>query len=428
MPPSIEQNENELGFSEAIGTFDVVIDTLMDEAKLFVLDNDSDNDNDNGRNNNRYKNKRLPVQDIDDTMDRVFGYRGVSEKLKKENECRKYVSTLTQSQCLVLKEGILFARDPVLNYQKGLEKSLVVDDGGTMIVNEDQDGDGDDYGDDVRDKYGDYNNSNSNDDEDPPLIRLPAPMNYGPLLQTLLDTNTIYPCDRNENGSHQNKKVFVRGCSFPDYAEIEIWPADSTDGAVVRYGFPAIRELTLEANMEKYMGNNINSNRVGGGGGSGDAPVRPRRKRKPKKRKKRKSENPFVMDVESLRDLREEVVDMEKDAVLFVSAPYCKLCRQINPAYTRMARISMEEKESDVLFLKASTAGTNGRKMTFTLNIDSAPTFVVFKGGKQFGDPFGVVKLPSKKLDAVISCLEAGEEFPYQLVGMETNIRRTKLK
>ena len=426
MPPSIEQNENELGFSEAIGTFDVVIDTLMDEAKLFVLDNDSDNDNDNdnGRNNNRYKNKRLPVQDIDDTMDRVFGYRGVSEKLKKENECRKYVSTLTQSQCLVLKEGILFARDPVLNYQKGLEKSLVVDDGGTMIVNEDQDGDGDDYGDDVRDKYGDYNNSN--DDEDPPLIRLPAPMNYGPLLQTLLDTNTIYPCDRNENGSHQNKKVFVRGCSFPDYAEIEIWPADSTDGAVVRYGFPAIRELTLEANMEKYMGNNINSNR--GGGGSGDAPVRPRRKRKPKKRKKRKSENPFVMDVESLRDLREEVVDMEKDAVLFVSAPYCKLCRQINPAYTRMARISMEEKESDVLFLKASTAGTNGRKMTFTLNIDSAPTFVVFKGGKQFGDPFGVVKLPSKKLDAVISCLEAGEEFPYQLVGMETNIRRTKLK
>ena len=53
--------------------------------------------------------------------------------------------------------------------------------------------------------------------------------------------------------------VFVRGCSFPDYAEIEIWPADSTDGAVVHYGFPAIRELTLEANMEKYMGNNINS-------------------------------------------------------------------------------------------------------------------------------------------------------------------------
>ena len=50
----------------------------------------------------------------------------------------------------------------------------------------------------------------------------------------------------------------------------------------------------------------------------------PRRKRKPKKRKKRKSENPFIMDVESLRDLREEVVDMEKDALLFISAPYCR--------------------------------------------------------------------------------------------------------
>ena len=61
--------------------------------------------------------------------------------------------------------------------------------------------------------------------------------------------------------------------------------------------------------------------------------------------------NPLVMDVvESLsRDLREEVVDMEKDTVLFVSAPYCKLCRQINPAYTSLARISMEEKESNIL-------------------------------------------------------------------------------
>ena len=34
---------------------------------------------------------------------------------------------------------------------------------------------------------------------------------------------------RNENGSHQNKKVFVMGCLFPDYGEIEIWPADSTE-------------------------------------------------------------------------------------------------------------------------------------------------------------------------------------------------------
>ena len=42
--------------------------------------------------------------------------------------------------------------------------------------------------------------------------------------------------DRNELGSHANKDIFVRGCSFPDYGEIEIWPQDTTDGASVRYG------------------------------------------------------------------------------------------------------------------------------------------------------------------------------------------------
>ena len=86
-------------------------------------------------------------------------------------------------------------------------------------------------------------------------------------------TNSLHQYDlslqSDENGSHQNKKVFVRGCLFPDYAEIGKWPADSMDGTVGRLGIPAIRELTLEANMEKDMGNNINSNMDGGGSGSG---------------------------------------------------------------------------------------------------------------------------------------------------------------
>jgi hypothetical protein len=214
---------------------------------------------------------------------------------------RRYISTRTQSQRIVLKEGILFARGPVLQYQKEIESSLDID----SEAQAKRDGDDDD------DDDADYDSAE--------FIKLPAPSNYGQMLQKLFDANIIFPTDRNENGSHQNKKVFVRGCSFPDYAEFEMWPADSTDGASVRYGFPGIADLTLEAKVEKMMGS--------GAAGSGTSTRRRRKKKTKPKKKNKEQSNPFVMEVESLRDLREEVVDPEKDAILFVTAPYCKLCR-----------------------------------------------------------------------------------------------------
>lgn len=117
--------------------------------------------------------------------------------------------------------------------------------------------------------------------------------------------------------------------------------------------------------------------------------------------------------------------------LLWLFPNFCPLTcffRQMDQLYTRMARISKEEKKSETLFLKASTAGKSGKQLTFTFGIDSVPTFLIFKNGKKYGKPFGVVKLPSKKLDAVIDCLENDEEFPTDKVGMETKVRRTKLK
>ncbi len=277
MPPSI--GENELGFAESIENFDAVIDTLGDEA-IFQR-----------------------VQDFDGAVDRVFGYVGVSKQLCKTVKCQRYVSTLTQSQELVLKEGILFARDPVLQYQKSIEAAVkkVQRNGGSKNI----DNDGGDNGE---------------------YIALPAPSDYGRMLEILFSKNVVFPTDRNENGSHQNKEVFVRGCSFPDYAEIEIWPADSTDGATVRFGFPGIAEMTLEARVEKMMGSNNREDKEM----TTTWKRRQKYKQKPLRKtatKKKQQSNPFVSDVESLGDLREEVVDPQKDAVLFVSAPYCKLCR-----------------------------------------------------------------------------------------------------
>ena len=196
-----------------------------------------------------------------------------------------------------MKEGILFAREPILKYQQRIEKKEI---------------DADEF------------------------IRISTPPNYGTILGTLLGSNIIYPTDRNENGSHEKKPAFVRGCSFPDYAEVEIWPTDVIDDAAVRFGFPGIGELTLEAKVEELMGYNEPKQAI---------------------KETKKQKNPFVTEISSLGDLREEIVEQKKDAVLFVSAPYCKLCRAINPVYTRMAPISTEEQHRDLMFTKATSAG-----------------------------------------------------------------------
>lgn len=357
MPPAI--GDDELGFAEVVGDFDAIVDTLGDEANL------------------------VKVDDLDDGVERVFGEKGVGSKLKRDNQCKRYISTLTQSQRIVLKEGIIFARDPVLKYQKKIEKQ-------SSFANK------------------------SDDDDDDDSMSLPPPLDYNKILQRLFDTKTIFPTDRNENGSHKKKKAFVRGCSFPDYAEIEIWPKDSTDGAEVRYGFPGIDELTLEAKVDKMMGS------VGSNGSS----------KKQSSSKQKVQYNPFVTEIETLRNLREEIVDEKKTAVLFVSAPYCKLCNNISTKYTRLARISEEEKESDTKYFKASSYGKTGKQLTFTLQIESVPTFLLFRNGVKYGEPFGVTKLPSEKLDLAIEYLESGKDWDPEIMkkmGQENQVR-TKLK
>jgi len=66
MPPA---DNSEQGFSDALGDFDVVIDTLGDEANLERVD------------------------DFETGIESVFGTgdNGVASKLKRENNCQRYV-------------------------------------------------------------------------------------------------------------------------------------------------------------------------------------------------------------------------------------------------------------------------------------------------------------------------------------------------
>lgn len=353
IPPVV--GEEERGFSDVFGIFDAVIDTLGDEGKLWASET------------------------LQQGVGKVFGEVGVSSKLKRCNNCNRYISTLTHSQQIILQEGIIFARDPVLTYQKNIENCNL---------------------DDVR--------SNGQFD----LMSLPCPSNYNVILQQLFNNNIIFPSDSNEMGAHKNKNVFVRGCSFPDYAEIEIWPSYTVDGAPLRFGFPAAKELALETKIDKMMAGNTVDMEV---------------------TNKRAQRNPYVASLESLKDVRSWIIEEKKDAVVFFAAPYCKTCRSINPLYTRMARISKDVKgDAEFLFAKASITGKAGKQLTFTFNIDSVPTFVLFRQGKQFGDPFGIVKLPSKRLGKALDCLKSGHDWDPDILKDDfqnkIGLRRTKLR
>jgi len=384
MSPSIikEDDDEEIGFSEALGQFDTCIDTLGDEAKM------------------------SRVRTVQDGIDRFCGNVGVAAKLAQQNQCKRYISTMTKSQQFVLKEGILFAREPVLDYQKKVEKDkeLIAMVGSSSYK-------------------GDTNDNGSN------YQMLPPPRNYGNTLDALFKKRIIYPTDKNENGGHGNKKVFVRGCSFPDYTEIKVWPQDSTDGAAVRFGFPGIQELTLEARMDTMMGAFDKNRQKQSPNGSGVATDTNSADQNKAPKKKKKQQNPFIIEIESLSDITEEIRNTKKDAVLFVSAPYCRLCRAIGPLYNRMARISNEELNSDVQFAKAVTGTSKAMKqLTFTLQIDSVPTFLLFREGERFGEPFGVTKLPSVKLNRAIECLKTGKEWDPEIMNIDEGGAKMRTK
>ena len=340
--PPVTEDKEQLGFCEKIGRFQTCIDTLGDEAKLGM------------------------VSTLKQGIDRFKGETGVASKLKESNQCQCYVSSLTRSQRIVLEEGLLFARNAVTKYQKQVEKNF---------------------------KQEDY-------------LKLVPPHRYGNTLQKLFDGGIIFPTDRNENGSHKYKEVFVRGCSFPDYAEKEIWPMDTLDGAPVRYGFPGIEELTMEARIEEILDE----------GG--------RKTKQREKKEKRKRNNPFVKDLDSLAEIKEAVVEPGVDCVLFLSAPYCKMCRTIDPKYTRIARIFKEEKSSSIIFAKASTVGKDGKQLTYTLGVESVPSFILFKKGIRYGEPLGATKLPSAKLDLAIQYLEEDKDWDPKLFQAEENWKK----
>jgi thiol-disulfide isomerase/thioredoxin len=121
--------------------------------------------------------------------------------------------------------------------------------------------------------------------------------------------------------------------------------------------------------------------------------------------------NPFVKEITNIEDLQRDIVSSQRDCVLFLSASYCRTCRTIQPAFTRLARTTLEETANDfdqLLFAKADTSGPTGKELGRALTVASVPTFLLFRKGRQYGSPLSIAKLPSKKLNLAISLLTRG--------------------
>ena len=207
------------------------------------------------------------------------------------------------------------------------------------------------------------------------------PKGFGTTVQTLLEEGITYSWK--SEGS-----PLVRTWSLPEVWESTSWPRDSDSSSNVRFGFPVVDDLDVddenEGDNDEDDFDEVDEVDVNGGF------------------------RPFITDITSIQDLSREVITQDKDCVLFLSAKYCRTCKTIAPAYTRMARIHHSDK---LLFCRADTTGPNGKELSKTLNVNAVPLFLLFKQGERFGTPLLVNKLPSKKLDLALEFLRTGSTW-----------------
>lgn len=277
---------------------------------------------------------------------------------------------MTRSHHYVIREGLLFARNPVLKYQKDVERKV----------------------------------------PESKFQKIRPPKGYGPeTLQKLLDAGVLFRAESNENGPNVNKDTFVRGWSLSDYMELETWPRDSSGGSTIRFGFPVTDDITITSNDEAVKEEKA---RIGEPSAAENA-------------LRKKSKNPHVLVIDGVRGLNVEIAAKERDCILFLSASYCRTCKVMDPMYTKMAQTGKEVFNNKITFAKADIAGTMGKMLARALDTETVPSFVFFKRGKEFGTPLGVRRLPSKKLDLALEFLRSGEEWDPELFREEDDATKS---
>jgi len=342
--------DDEVGFASYIGEFDSLVDTISNELKTNFMLNDDDDDDD------------------DDIQDSPFG-SSILGLLKSRHNCRRYISTETECQKIVAKEGIF---------------------GGP--------GKADDYA---------KNAANSGFDKEEDSRQIPPPKDIGNSITALLENGVLFT--QAERKKLYSKSEIVRGWTLGDFWEKTRWPRDASGSLDVRFGLPVISfDEEEEAEQAELLAR------------LDDAPSSSFEILAAKKRQLRDDtfeeapqpiqNNPHVFHINGVSGLNLVIRDTKKDCILFLSARFCQTCKRLDPKYTRMARME-KDNDSSVLFAKAEMGSSWGKQLGRHLDADAVPAFVLFRKGKQFGSAISVSDLPSTKIEQALDLLESGGDW-----------------
>jgi thiol-disulfide isomerase/thioredoxin len=312
--PAVPSQDEEIGFTTAIGQFNTLIDTIANERSGSLSTDGS----------------------------------SVIQLLSTRHGCNTYISTLSKSQSIVKKEGVIFGPGKANAHVKALESKA----------------------------------------SSKCMSMIPS-SGFGEMLQILLNSKVIYP-------SKSNKAIVTRGWSMKEFWEETSWPRDS-NGSGVRFGMPVVEENDLDEVFRRERLALQRRRIVDDDEEEDDGAVAVQVK---------VEENPYVTQIVGTDGLAEAIINQRKSSVVFVSMRSCRTCKTINPVYTKIAR----EYEGDVMFAKADATGRVGKALGKSLGLISVPSFVLFRNGVRYG-AVQTSKLPSDRLQKAINDLESGRDF-----------------
>lgn len=354
--------DSEIAFSSHLGQYDSLVDTIGNE-------NSADG--------------RVSL-----------GAESTLQMLKSRHNCHKYVSTFTHSQDIIESEGIFGGPRKADGYSEKIgNPSFLMNSRDCQVI--------------------------------------PPPRSIGNTIKVLMEKDVVFT-EKQRSKACSKKSDAIRGWSLSDFWEQTSWPRDSSGMGTTRFGLPVrddpndnydrfndndddedefmVSEAPYREQGNKRVISSDDDDEVGEFSSSASSP------RSTNLNNRAIQNNPYVINIMDIDGMESEIVSTEKDCIMFMSAKFCKTCKTINPAFTRMARMNQEnDNDSKISFVKAETSGASGKELAKHVSVLAVPAFVFIRDGKILGQA-SVSKLPSKKINTALKLLSSGAAWDYKLL------------